>query len=243
MATLRRRKARVPAPKREVIAKICLLGDARSGKGPLLRPHVYSMFPDKYVPTIGTKVTKKTLSFTRQVGGASKEIRLTLLVWDILGQKQYSRLHPVYYQGANGAIVACDASAPDAVESLRQWTHDFEAVVGRTPLTFVLNEARGTPEDQGKLESLDELARSFEAPVFRLRPGQESQIEALFLDIASRIFDAREAAAVLEGKEAPETLRKGRTWHRRALRRGRSAAPENGPGLGPKSVKESEPVH
>ena len=85
---------------REIIKKICLLGDAAVGKTSLIKRYVYSMFDDKYITTIGTKVTKKSITYTKQAAGQATEIRLTLLIWDILGQKQYSRLHPVYYQGA-----------------------------------------------------------------------------------------------------------------------------------------------
>lgn len=126
---------------REIIKKICLLGDAAVGKTSLIKRYVYSMFDDKYITTIGTKVTKKSLPFDKTADGSKLEIRLTLLIWDILGQKQYSRLHPVYYQGAEGALVVCDGSRPETLSSLDEWAKTFQEVVGPVPLIFLVNKA------------------------------------------------------------------------------------------------------
>ncbi len=200
-----------PRP-REVIAKVCLLGDARNGKGPLLLSHIYGRCDSRYVATIGTKVTKETVTLSKLVGGTTRQVRVTLLLWDILGQKQYSRLHPVYHEGANAGIVVCDASAPQTLESLRQFTHDFEAVVGPTPLTFVLNEARSGSEGAIDIDGLDAFARPFRAPVVRLRPGDDAKVAALFRDIASRILDARDAVAPLAGDEPPRARGRRPKW-------------------------------
>jgi small GTP-binding protein len=126
---------------REIIKKICLLGDAAVGKTSLIKRYVYSMFDDKYITTIGTKVTKKSITYTKSAGGQATEIRLTLLIWDILGQKQYSRLHPVYYQGAEGALVVCDGSRPETISSIDEWAKTFQEVVGPVPLIFLINKA------------------------------------------------------------------------------------------------------
>jgi len=126
---------------REIIKKICLLGDAAVGKTSLIKRYVYSMFDDKYITTIGTKVTKKSIAYNKQHAGQPTEIRLTLLIWDILGQKQYSRLHPVYYQGAEGALVVCDGSRPETLSSLEEWTATFQEVVGPVPLIYLVNKA------------------------------------------------------------------------------------------------------
>jgi hypothetical protein len=58
---------------REIIKKICLLGDASSGKTQLIKRYVYSMFDDKYIATVGTKVTKKSMDFDRAAAGKKLE--------------------------------------------------------------------------------------------------------------------------------------------------------------------------
>jgi len=43
--------------------KICLIGDVGVGKTSLIRRYVIDVFDDKYIATIGTKVTKKEIEF------------------------------------------------------------------------------------------------------------------------------------------------------------------------------------
>ena len=69
-----------------VKGKICLLGDLAVGKTSLIRRYVLDTFDDKYITTIGTKVTKKRLDI--ELPDQQKEIDLTLLIWDIMGQYQ-----------------------------------------------------------------------------------------------------------------------------------------------------------
>ena len=49
-------------PKR-VIKKVCILGDPAVGKTSLVGRFVFSMFDDKYIETIGAKVTKRTMAY------------------------------------------------------------------------------------------------------------------------------------------------------------------------------------
>jgi hypothetical protein len=128
-----------PRPDWEPIFKVCLLGDAACGKSELLAPHVYHMFDQKYINTIGTKVTKKTIRYERPRPGGSAHIRATFLIWDILGQKQYSKLHPVYYQGAQAAVIVSRATAENTFDSFRLWARSFIEVVGPVPIIFLLN--------------------------------------------------------------------------------------------------------
>jgi len=45
-----------------VMKKICMLGDPAVGKTSLVGRFVFSMFDDKYIETIGAKVTKRTMA-------------------------------------------------------------------------------------------------------------------------------------------------------------------------------------
>jgi len=45
----------------EIKRKVVLLGDAAVGKTSLVRRFVFDAFDDKYIMTIGTKVSKKTV--------------------------------------------------------------------------------------------------------------------------------------------------------------------------------------
>ena len=67
-----------------VKGKVCLLGDIAVGKTSLIRRFVLDQFDDKYISTVGTKVTKKKMDFEFPEANCSVEV--TLLIWDIMGQ-------------------------------------------------------------------------------------------------------------------------------------------------------------
>lgn len=96
--------------------KICLAGEAFVGKTSLIRRFVYDEFEDKYITTLGTKVTKKDLQL--KVDGADEE-RVVLMVWDIMGNRGIrDLLQEAYFNRANGALLVCDVTRPETLQEL-----------------------------------------------------------------------------------------------------------------------------
>ncbi|MBI4739767.1 TniB family NTP-binding protein, partial [Candidatus Woesearchaeota archaeon] len=71
--------------KKDLVAKICLFGEAAVGKTSLIRRFVLDQYDDRYLATIGAKVSKKVV--TVQVPEKNIEAELTVMIWDIMGQK------------------------------------------------------------------------------------------------------------------------------------------------------------
>ncbi|MCX6658706.1 MAG: GTP-binding protein, partial [Euryarchaeota archaeon] len=95
--------------------KVCFIGDAGVGKTSLIKRYVLDVFDDRYIATIGTKVTKKIVD----VDGQAK---VMMLVWDIMGQKGFRELlREAYFFGAHGAIAVCDLTNKETLEELRYW--------------------------------------------------------------------------------------------------------------------------
>jgi len=168
---------------KELIKKICLLGDAAVGKTSLIKRYVYSSFDDKYITTIGTKVTKKSLVFKHP--SQDMKVRISLLIWDILGQKEYSRLHPVYYQGAEGALVVCDATRPATIKSLEEWAVGFQKTVGTVPLVFLINKVDLIDRDTFDLTEAQAIADKYNARMYFTSAKTGENVEKSFLDLGN----------------------------------------------------------
>jgi len=118
--------------KRQFVKKICLLGDGEVGKTSLIRRYVLDLFDDQYIQTFGAKVSKKVLDL--------EDVNLTLMIWDVLGQKTQKALHSTYYAGANGALLVCDMTRPETFEHLKHWSADLLEVSGEIPVIILGNK-------------------------------------------------------------------------------------------------------
>jgi small GTP-binding protein len=119
--------------KRKVIKKICLLGDGGVGKTSLIGRYVLNSFSDEYIVSFGTKVSKKVIEYD--------DAQLTMMIWDILGQKSQKSLHGAYYNGANGALLVCDNTRPETLQNLTGWKGDLVEVTGNVPMVPIVNKA------------------------------------------------------------------------------------------------------
>ncbi len=118
--------------KRQFVKKICLLGDGEVGKTSLIRRYVLDLFDDQYIQTFGAKVSKKVLDL--------EDVNLTLMIWDVLGQKTQKALHSTYYAGANGAFLVCDMTRPETLEHLQHWADDLRDVSKNIPIIVIGNK-------------------------------------------------------------------------------------------------------
>ncbi|OPY31304.1 MAG: GTPase HflX [Methanomassiliicoccales archaeon PtaU1.Bin124] len=119
--------------KRKYIKKVALLGEGAVGKTSLVRRYVLDVFSDDYIQTFGAKVTKKVLEM--------ESVELTMMIWDILGQKSNSSLHSTYYSGSNGALLVFDLTRPETLEAIPRWLDDLKKVTGNIPFILVANKA------------------------------------------------------------------------------------------------------
>ena len=138
---------------RNLIKKVCLLGDGEVGKTSLIRKFVYDQFDDKYLMTIGTKITKKTLTFTHN----GIPVNLTLMINDIVGQVEFERIHKQYYRGSMAGILVCDLTRKPTLARLDWWLDSFREVAGNVPLILLGNKADLTE----KVEISDENLRKY----------------------------------------------------------------------------------
>ena len=72
--------------------KICLLGSFAVGKTSLVRRFVYDLFDDKYITTIGVKVSRKTIVASRN----GDVVELTMMLWDLAGSEEFDRVRTSY---------------------------------------------------------------------------------------------------------------------------------------------------
>src|SRR6059058_4325981 len=63
--------------------KVCLVGEGAVGKTCLIRRFIQDQFDDRYISTLGAKVSKKEI----KVDGPSGGMDVDMTIWDIMGER------------------------------------------------------------------------------------------------------------------------------------------------------------
>ncbi len=80
--------------------KICLVGEGAVGKTCLIRRFIQDQFDDRYISTLGAKVSKKEI----KVDGPNGGMDVDMTIWDIMGEKGFRELlKEAYFHGAKAS--------------------------------------------------------------------------------------------------------------------------------------------
>ena len=114
--------------------KVCMLGLLSVGKTSLVEQYVNSLFSDKYLTTVGVKISKKNVN----VNGSD----VSLVLWDMEGQDEYTDLSMLYLRGVMGFFVVADITRLDTFEAALKIREIVLAVLGKDiPNMLLLNKS------------------------------------------------------------------------------------------------------
>ena len=136
--------------------KVCLLGDFAVGKTSLVRRFVEERFDDKYLSTIGVKISRKPLLREQHV--------LNLLIWDLAGGDDYSKMGSHYLRGAVGALIVCDLTRQRTLEALEIYTKQLQAVNPNAKIVYIGNKVDLEEDRQISDEQLQTISSENGAP-------------------------------------------------------------------------------
>lgn len=169
---------------KRIMKKICLVGDPAVGKTSLIRRYVYDTFDDKYLYTIGAKITKKVMNIKYLM----HDVNLTLMIWDIEGQKGIGKSHSTYYKGAEAAIIVCDVTMKETLENIPRWGDAVFKVTGEIPLVFLANKI-DLPNKAFDEEEIKDAASEFKAPYLLTSAKTGENVENTFLTISKLLLE------------------------------------------------------
>jgi len=170
---------------RTVSKKVCLLGDFAVGKTSLVRRFVYDLFDDKYISTIGVKVSRKTVAVPREDGAV---VELTMMLWDLAGSEDFSQIRGSYMRGASGAILVCDLTRPETLRSLDGYLADLRQVAPEATIILVANKS-DSPEQRLLLVQIEEAAARLGGICFLTSAQSGKNVEEMFRHLGRILVD------------------------------------------------------
>src|SRR2546425_3107579 len=174
------------AAEKHIKAKITLVGETAVGKTSLVKRFVLDTFDDRYVATVGTKVTKKTVPIVWRGAAA----RMDLMVWDIMGEKGFrALLKEAYFEGCQGVLAVCDLTRKDTLYGLNNWIQLTKKQVGNVPMVFLGNKSDLRDRADVPPEELARLGGIHSSPFYMTSAKTGENVEDSFQALASAIAE------------------------------------------------------
>ncbi len=149
--------------------KVCILGAYGVGKTSLVRRYIHSIFSDKYLSTIGTKISKKSLQINDK--------KIELILWDISGQDEFSSISKIQLTGSFANIVLIDPTRKSTVKVAKDIIRDLQETTPGVPIITVISKADIPNEWE---LSVEDLSKDF--PKSTLTSAKSGlNVESLFL--------------------------------------------------------------
>ena len=162
--------------------KICLLGAFAVGKTSLVMRYVDSIFSDKYHTSVGVKIDKKKLTVDEQ--------DVTLMIWDLAGQDELTRLRTSYLRGAAGYIVVADGTRPFSLETAVNMYKEAREFTGDVPFIVAINKADLQNEANWQVDA-EQLALLKEqgAEIILTSAKNDEQVEEMFQRLTKKMLE------------------------------------------------------
>lgn len=161
--------------------KVCLLGDFGVGKTSLVRRFVENRFDDKYLTTIGVKISRKTVM--RSYGS------MNMLIWDLAGSTGFDTIsNSSYMQGTAGAMIVCDLTRRDTLTISAEYARQARIMNPKIHLVFVSNKVDLINERVIPDSDLITVSSTYGDGTFFLSSAKTGeQVEDAFIHLADKI--------------------------------------------------------
>src|SRR5438034_10421019 len=112
--------------------KVCLVGEAAVGKTSLIRRFVQDDFDDRYITTLGAKVSKREMVFDMP---GRKQLQMDITVWGIMGEKGFRELlKEACLHGAKGERDGADQATCETLYERDDWRRRISSVGGESAI-------------------------------------------------------------------------------------------------------------
>ena len=139
--------------------------------------------------TVGAAFQTKLLTLP----GALEPVKVEL--WDTAGQERYRSLAPMYYRGAQAAVVVFDVTSRESFEGAKQWVRELQKKMDKgIVIALAANKVDLASRRKVERDEAELYAQEMGLLYAETSAKDATNIEQLFLDVAARVPKTTTAA-------------------------------------------------
>lgn len=166
----------------EIVKKVCICGDPHVGKTSLVKRFVTGKYDDKYISTLGTVISKKSVKTSRD------KSNLTMMLWDVSGQQEFKRIHAAAFRNAKAGFAVCDLTRPDTASNIEDWIINFKIHAGEDkPVTVLANKHDLSDDNREELKNIQESMKRLGVSFYLTSAKTGENVEEAFSQMANTI--------------------------------------------------------
>lgn len=160
--------------------KLVLLGESAVGKSSLVLRFVKGQFLDYQESTIGAAFLTQTVCL--------QDTTVKFEIWDTAGQERYHSLAPMYYRGAQAAIVVYDITSAESFERAKSWIKELQRQ-GNPNIVIALAGNKVDLEERRKVTTEETQAYADENGILFMETSAKTAVNVneLFVAIAKKL--------------------------------------------------------
>lgn len=178
--------------------KMVLLGSSGVGKSSLALRFSKDEFR-RTSPTVGCAYLTRLVHL--------RDVTLRFEIWDTAGQEKYHSVAPLYYRGAQVALLVYDISRKDSFIRAQLWLKELEkhCIPGSTFITLVGNKGDLADVRQVSVQEGQSLATDKGLYFIETSALSGEQVSELLLMVANRVYESTgvQQGSLPEWRETP----------------------------------------
>jgi len=156
------------------------------GKTSLLLRYIKDYFSDDLKKTIGTNFLIKDMTIENKSRSLIANCRL--LIWDISGQEQFSKLRTIYFKGSNAALGVFDITSPQSLLKIPGWVSSIKKVC-KTNIPMILLGNKIDLERQVEISEAEDLAKRLNCEYLETSAKTSKNVDLAFEKIAQACLE------------------------------------------------------